>query len=258
MVKKLPILLFALALLLNINVTGQETAMDFDQADCAGMQHHLFAELESGKVVILEFVMLNCAPCITATKSLEKIIGAYSAEDKERIELYSMGFLNAYTCPQMNAWRTNNNFSHEVFTGGEQQVAYYGGMGMPTIVVLGSNQHKVYYKTSGYTPALDPQIRTAIDSALTYSALGIRETLSRESFNVYPTISSGDFTINVKNVPENSVVTIFNITGNAVTSLPVGQNGKFTIKGGQMPAGFYIARLKTGNIYSEGIKLIKQ
>lgn len=258
MVKKLPLLVLVFGILLNIKVTGQETAMDFDQADCAGTQHHLFTELEAGKVVVLEFVMLNCAPCITATKALEKIIGAYPAEDKDRIEIYSMGFLNSYTCAQMNAWRTNNSFTHEVFTGGEQQVLYYGGMGMPTIVIVGSNQHKVYYKTSGYTTSLDPQIRAAIDSALTYSALGIQETFGCDKFSVYPTISSEDFTITVKNVPDNSVVTIFSITGQAITSLPVDQQGKYTIEGDKMPSGFYIARLKTGNSYSEGIKLIKQ
>lgn len=256
MIKK--ILISSLVIMLSfLAVRGQETAMDFSQADCAGTPHNLYAELDAGKVVILEFVMLNCAPCITGTKALEKIRSPYQDQYPGRVVLYSMGFLNLYTCAQMSTWQTNNSFTHEVFTGGEQQVAYYGGMGMPTIVILGSSDHKVYFKSSGYTPALDGQINAAIDSALKYNPLGIREKPDHQYFNVYPTVSSGVFNFNIETGSE-SVISIFNITGNEVMSIPVNNIGSIPVDAKNLPAGLYVARLKTANAYSKGVKLIKQ
>ena len=54
-------------LLLTTSIGSQTTALDFEQADCDSGVHHLFSELDAGKVVILDFVMSNCAPCIVGT-----------------------------------------------------------------------------------------------------------------------------------------------------------------------------------------------
>lgn len=256
MIRKLPLAILIFFLLPMFTI-GQETAMDFDQADCSGNSHHLFSELDAGKVVILEFVMLNCAPCITATKALEKIRSPFDEQYPGRVVLYSMGFLNAYTCTQMQAWMTNNNFTHSVFTGGEQQVSYYGGMGMPTIIVIGGNDHKVYFKSSGYTPSLDGQIKAAVDSSLAHSTLGIEEKITVDHFSVYPSFSSDNFTFRI-NFHAAQEISICNLMGQQVMSVPVSSHGNYTISASQLPDGIYITRLKTTEGYSRGIKLIKQ
>lgn len=264
MIHKLPSVIFiflSVLLLANPDASAQDTPMDFDQPDCTGAEHHLFSELNAGKVVILEFVMLNCAPCISATKSLSKMKSIYEDGFPGRVQLYSMGFLNAYTCAQMNAWRDNNSFTHQVFTGGEQQVAYYGGMGMPTIVILGNSgegtDHKVFFKSSGYTPDLDAQIRAAIEEALTYSALGVQETTGTAGFTACPSVSASGYTFKV-NLSGKSVITLFNINGYAVASIPVNGMESISYPADDLPAGLYIARLKTAAGYSKGIKLIRQ
>jgi len=37
---------------------SQQFAMDFSRFDCDSVEHHLFSELDEGKVIILDFVML--------------------------------------------------------------------------------------------------------------------------------------------------------------------------------------------------------
>ncbi len=62
--------------LYSASVYSQATAMDVEQNDCDGAYHHLFAELDAGNVIILDYVMLNCAPCILGTQSSGKHHGS--------------------------------------------------------------------------------------------------------------------------------------------------------------------------------------
>ncbi|HPI86947.1 MAG TPA: T9SS type A sorting domain-containing protein [Bacteroidales bacterium] len=190
---------------------SQPVAMDFSLDDCGGTNHHLFSELDAGKVVILDFVMLNCAPCIVATNALSEIVSGYEASHPGRVRIYSFGFLNSYTCEQMTAWKNSNNYEHSVFSGGEEQVAYYGGMGMPTIVVLGTNEHNVLFKTVGYSATLDDKIRTAIDSALQYSPTGTGDMPADESrFRAYPTFFSDRITVET---PSHGTIELTDVLG---------------------------------------------
>ncbi|MBK8443982.1 MAG: T9SS type A sorting domain-containing protein [Sphingobacteriales bacterium] len=167
-------LVYTLAFLLTSTfICAQEAAMDFTKTDCDGNNHTLFSELDAGKVVVLDFVMMNCTPCITATKALDNLLETYAISHPNRVEIYSIGYLDNYTCQQMKNWRTDNNFEHEVFTEGAEMVAYYGGMGMPTIVIVAKDTHEVLYKTIGYSPSDNTDILAAINEGLTYSPVGI-------------------------------------------------------------------------------------
>ena len=67
-------LLAPLALLTASGLMAQTTALDFTLPDCDGVSHHLFDELDQGKVVILEFAMIpSCQPCISAGGVLQQI-----------------------------------------------------------------------------------------------------------------------------------------------------------------------------------------
>lgn len=240
------------------SLQSQTTAMDFDQADCSGTEHHLYDELDAGKVVVMDYIMLNCAPCIVATHALEDIVASYQASHPGRVILYSYGFLNSYTCDQLTPWIENNNFSHPIFNNGEEQVNYYGGMGMPTIIVLGSNEHKVYYNGIGYTPAQDELIRAAVNSALQYDPTSIGEVLSRDDFSVYPTTFSDHITVKTNRNDENMEMVIMDITGKIIFKTLINPEGVTTISVDNVLPGLYIALIKTGNSTTVGYKLINK
>lgn len=232
--------------------------MDFDLPDCDGEQHHLFNELDEGKVVIVEFVMLNCSPCIVATQALTSIVNSYEETHPGRVKIYSIGFLDIYKCDAMRAWKKSGSFTHPVFIKGAEQVLYYGGMGMPTFVITGTDTHKVFYKSiNGYNQTMDADIKTAIDSALTYSALGIEETIKSNQISVNPSIFSDNFIIKTIDIPDNYQAVIYDITGKKQLSQFISKTGNTTIDGSSLPNGMLILRLESKNGISKGIKLIK-
>ncbi len=243
--------------LLSFHINGQTTAMDFTQNDCGGGSHQLFTEHDAGKVIILEFVMLNCAPCIVGTNALQGITAEYEISHPGRVKIYSYGFLNSYTCDQMLAWKNDNSYSHPVFNNGEEQVAYYGGMGMPTIVVTGTNEHNVFFKSIGYTPAVDDKIREAIDSALLYDPTGVSEIPSSE-FKIYPTLVKDQLHIETSGELKGASVVLYDAFGRQALSFVIPESGRITIPVSGLASGIYFARIKQQNSFSEGIKVIIQ
>lgn len=252
------IIAFLLPGLFSLSARCQETAMDFTQDDCEGASHHLFTELDAGKVVILEYVMLNCAPCILGTQALEKITTPYENSHPGRVRIYSFGFLNSYTCEQIVAWKNDNEFTHPVFNNGEDQVSYYGGMGMPTIVVTGTNDHKVFYKSIGYTPAVDDELKAAIDSALLYNPTGIGEKIALERYNVYPTLFAGTFNIESQEDVSGSEFVIFDSFGRQIMKAEIPSSGRLAIDGSSFAKGMYLIRLEGNHGISQTAKLIRQ
>ncbi len=157
--------LLSLLCAVSIGAQAQTTALDFTANDCDGVSHNLFSELEAGKVVILELVMMGCQPCVTAAQSITTNV-LPNVSDPARVKLYSIGFSNSVTCAQMNGWKSTNGFTHTVFAGMSAQTTYYGGMGMPTLAVVGGSTHTVFYNDLGHSDSDNPAILAAIEQAL--------------------------------------------------------------------------------------------
>lgn len=205
------LLLLALVTLVGAtSLVAQTTARDWTKNDCDGNEHHLFAELDNGNVIILEFIMMNCSPCVTAAKGLKSTVAQFADSHPGKVKMYSIGFANSYTCEQMADWRTKAGLFHSVFTEGETDVDYYGGMGMPTVVVVGGSSHKVYYKKLGYQPSENSNVTQAITQALEETTTGISESDKPVDLNLYPHPVQSDLTVSFQsgNVDELVVVDI--------------------------------------------------
>ena len=170
-------LYLSIALLSFTGLQAQTTALDFTANDCDGMSHSLFTEIEAGDVVLLELVMMGCQPCITAGNSLKNNV-LPNVSDANRVKLYSIGFTNSINCTQMNDWKSTNGFTHTVFAGMSAQTTYYGGMGMPSLVVVGGSDHTVFYNEQGHSDSDNPTIISVINSALA-EANGVAESAAR-------------------------------------------------------------------------------
>lgn len=179
--KKLFSVLLATASILSLQ--AQTTALDFTAEDCAGVSHNLFSELDAGNTVILEFVMMGCQPCVTACHSITDDV-LPNVSDPSRVKLYSIGFTNGITCSQMIDWKTTNGFTHTVFAGMSAQTTHYGGMGMPTIAVVGGPEHTVFYSDQGHSDSDNPVILAAIEDALA-AGVGITE-MNSEVVAIHP------------------------------------------------------------------------
>lgn len=189
------VILIALALIFSLDLKAQSTAMDFTATDCYGTPHQLYSELDSGNVVVLDFIMLSCSSCIVATNALSSIVNQYETSHPGRVRLYSFGFLDVYTCPQLQSWMSSNNYKHTIFNNGNTQVNYYGGMGMPTIVVASGNGYNIEYKKLGYSSSDDNAIIAAINKGLLFTPVFLDEEQDDDGFLVYPTFFSNNITV---------------------------------------------------------------
>lgn len=245
-------IIFIAAVCATMLAKAQTTAQDWTKNDCDGNSHHLFAELNAGSVIILEYVMMDCAPCITAANGLKPIYNQFNSSHPGKVKSYSIGFSDTYTCTQLQNWKSTNNLSHTtMFPTGASDVSYYGGMGMPTIVVVGGPFHKVFYKKQGYSPSDNTTITAAINSALV--ATSVETPVPAEFFQVYPNPASSyiDFQLN----EAAHVMSITDLSGKTVAKFASLSRGKhhFNL---DLQAGVYFVSLTTSNGLVQRQKLI--
>jgi hypothetical protein len=168
-------LYLSLALIAFTGAQAQTTAMDFTADDCDGMSHTLFNDLDAGYCVIIDLVMMGCPSCGPATLQIHNNV-IPNVSDPSRVKFYSIGYTNSITCSQITSWRDALPLTHPVFAGMSAMTTYYGGMGMPTVVVLGGGSgHGVYYNELGHSASDNPAVIAAVNEALAAS-IGIAET----------------------------------------------------------------------------------
>lgn len=136
-----------------------------------GREYDLYNQMDSGFVIVHEYVMMSCRPCITAGKGLEKIVNSLRKLHPGRIRYFQTVFEDETDAATMKKWVKDNGFTPDaVFIKGAKEVEFYGGMGMPTILVLGGGKrHKGYYKRLGYSPRDNGVIIKAVRRALNAS-----------------------------------------------------------------------------------------
>lgn len=258
------LLLLSLTLMSWLALKAQDTAMDWTRTECGSTdQHHLFAELDSGYVIIIDFVMMACAPCVTASTALETIVGEYELSNPGIVRFYSVGFNNSTTCPQMIAWRTANGFKHQIFEKGAAETTYYGGMGMPTIVILGGGtEHKVYYNNFGYSPSDDPAIEAAIDEAISESS--VSGTKDIKEGDVLLALSPNPFTESLTiNLPDQPVthVVLTDLSGREYNKQKIegsGADNQFVIQTSELAPGIWFVTLYNGDVRMGVAKVIRK
>ena len=121
--------------------------------------------------------MLGCTSCLVASDAVSNLIEPLESSNPGRVKLYAFGYIKNYTCEQLLSWNNANSIGATMFSDGAEQVGYYGGMGMPTLVVCATNNHTVLYKKLGYTPSDDEVIMAAIQQGLAYNPQGVAENL---------------------------------------------------------------------------------
>lgn len=223
---------FFAALACTATLHAQTTGHDFTANDCDGVSHHLFSELDAGNAVIIDLVMMGCQPCVTASNGIINNVIPLTG-DPARVKFYSIGFTNSITCAQMMDWASTNGFTHPVFAGMSGQTTYYGGMGMPTIVVLGGTSHAVYYSELGYSHFDDPALIQALNEALGVAA--VNET-GPEQVGISPNPVSDRLAI----AGSWTRARVLDVQGREMIATEV-QDGKLDVSA--LPVGMYVLRL---------------
>lgn len=221
-------LYLSIALLAATGMQAQTTALDFTADDCDGMSHNLFSDLDAGYCVVIDLVMMGCPSCGPATLQIANNV-IPNTTNPSMVKFYSIGYTNSITCSQITSWRNALPLSHPVFAGMSAQTTYYGGMGMPTVIVLGGGSaHTVYYNELGHSASDNPTVIAAINDALA-AVNGIEEGSTRTvTLGPNPTTNTlnvgGTFVAAKVTDAQGRVVMNTGIVGGTldVSTLPVG------------------------------------
>lgn len=245
------LLLSSLSLILiAINFSfAQTTAIDWTKNDCNGVNHNCFTELDSGKVLLCEYVM-TCGTCISAANYLEQMYQDYAASDPGKVKFYAIDWNTSFTCSSFQSWGAA--LSCSLFLNGYDEVNYYGGMGMPTIVVLGGTDHHVYYSKLGFNHNADDQdVRDAIDQALN-SNTGLNEMNTQaNTLNIFPNPATTSASINYSLTTASEVsLDVVNMLGQKIQTINLGQQSAgenhYVLNTEMLNSGLYFVQINIG------------
>ena len=222
-----------------------QPAVDFTAPDCLGNMHHLFAELNAGKVVIISFVD-PCSACVAPTLTAFATAQSYSASFPGRIKSYVADDFANTDCATLNTWTASIGISHSTnFSDTNVSQGDYGPGGMPKIVVFAGTNHTVFFNQNG-----------SIDSTAFYTALGqalaatgineISETPIKMDVH-YQSITNQVVVNYVSAI--NLKLELYNMVGTLLKTTDIKpESNEARIEGFDLKSGIYFVKLSSNNM----------
>ena len=206
-------LIIILALASSIMSYAQSTATDFTVANCDGEMYNLFQDLDAGNVVVIAWVM-PCVSCISDPVAAYSITQDYNPD---KVKFFMVDDYADHDCSVIQTWSENYQMGDVVkFSNVAISMSDYGVDGMPKIVVLGCNTHKVFYNENSSSEGIKDAIDLALEECSNTSIIDY-ETYPAVDLNltVYPNPVSQELTIDSK-YKEPFSMSIVNAQGKVV------------------------------------------
>jgi hypothetical protein len=221
MSKKIWIFLTMTFMFATSNTKAQLTALDFYGMDCNGTMHNMFSELDAGKAVVVFFYMPSCSSCPPPALKIQTMANNIMASYPNTITAYAFPFQNSTTCAYSSSWTSSNGLPlFSPMDSGATQVAYYGGFGMPTVVLLGGTDHHVMFSTLAFNDSDTTIMRDSILSLLGVAPAGINENYlpsDMKSLNIYPNPALNYTSVSLDlNVVTNLAIDVIDLMGRQV------------------------------------------
>lgn len=208
--------LFILIILIASFGAKSQTATNFICNDCSGVNHTLFNELDSGKVVILCWVM-PCASCIGASLTTYNVAQSFNTTYPGRVKMYVCDDYANTNCSSLNSWCNQNGLANTTrFSNTAIKMSDYGTAGMPKVVVIGNYTHHVYYNANNSVNVT--LLTNAISNALTDFSVDVARPTEVNPIKVYPNPSSNLVSLNLTSEkPGTCMLKIFDNSSVQVT-----------------------------------------
>ncbi|MBK9981838.1 MAG: T9SS type A sorting domain-containing protein [Saprospiraceae bacterium] len=226
-----------------------QTAINFTATDCSGISHDLFSDLDSGKVVVICWVM-PCSACVSGALTTYNVVQSYGSTYPGKVIMYLCDDYANTVCSSLNSWADAHGLSRAArFSNASINMTDYGTTGMPKIVVLGGADHAVLYNAN-YTVNAS-SLQGAIDVALTTTGIhDIDGVVSAFNLIPNPASTSADIKFNLTKDAEINI-DLFNIQGELINHI---YSGRLASGENNMPinvsayrAGTYFVKLSEGN-----------
>lgn len=195
---------FLFSLLFTSAISNAQVPLQISGNDCNGNAHDLFAELDAGKASVIFFFMDNCGACPPPANAVQAMMNHVTDVYPGMVTGYAMPFNDTTSCATTSAWTGNYGHLFAPYDSGGYPVAYYGGFGMPTVVLVGGSgtNKRVMFSTLSFAYSDTTIMRDSIlalfnSTGITY----LPPALS--SFDVYPNPANENITIDL-NLREHS------------------------------------------------------
>ena len=237
-----------------------QTAGNFTCNDCSGNNHDLFTELNSGKVIVIAWVM-PCGSCISGALAGYTQVQNFQSSNPGQVLFYLADDVANTSCSSLTSWANTNGISgaNAIFSNSTVNMNPYGTAGMPKVVVLGGgSNHTVFYNQNNGA-VTQSGIQSAITAAIASTA-GVNEKNNFSSLELYPNpantnpilalklVKAAQVKIEVQNQLGQKVAEVYN------ANLPQGDN-TVKIDISELANGTYFISCTDGEL-SKKIKLI--
>lgn len=245
-------ILLTIVLMFVITTSKAQTALQISGPDCNGVPHDLYADLDAGKASVVFFFMPNCASCPPPAQAIQAMANNIMATYPGKVTGYAMPFNNTTPCSGVSLWVNLSGVPfYAPYDSGATPVAYYGGFGMPTVVLLGGSDHRVVFSTQNFIESDTTIMRDSI-LALFNAPTTVADLKSDAlGFSVFPNPANDNVTINFTlNEISNVKADITDINGKQVANiLNEKLNGAFSkqYNTSALPNGNYFVRLTIDN-----------
>jgi hypothetical protein len=240
---------------------SQTTAMNFTGVDCNGANVDLFADLDAQKAVMLIFYMPNCGSCPPVASKMQTMANNINASHPGLVKAYAFPYQNSTTCAYSSSWVTNNNLPlFAPMDSGAVQVAYYGGFGMPTVVLLGGDNHDVLFTTQNFTTSDTTTMRDLILNTFT---AGVQDIQEIKNLKAYPNPASETVNISFEAVQgADLLMRITDLSGRTVMAFENEKLNKGLIQKqidvSSLPVGSYVLNMElNGKVITEKINVTR-
>lgn len=205
--------------LITFSSFSQTTATNFNCNDCSGINHDLFAELNDGKVIVIDWVM-PCSSCVGPSKTAYNIVQSYASSNPGKVMMYIADDYANNSCTQLSSWVDQNSMPNTTrFSNSIIKMTDYGSNGMPKIIIVGGINHTVFYNEINTEAGNVAKLQAGINAALTAASIS-KNPLSDVSISISPNpaITNANVFLTLKNSVEVTVE-VFNSVGQKVMTV---------------------------------------
>ncbi len=246
-------ILLSVVFILLFRISNGQTALQFNGLDCYDNAVDLFADLDAGKAVILEFYMPDCGMCPPPAEKIQTMANNIMETYPGMVKGYAFPFQNSTTCDYSVSWVEDNDLPF--FTpmdSGATAVAYYGGFGMPTVVLLGGTDHRTMFSTLSFVNSDTTEMADSILELFGAVETDIISSEPLRSFTISPNPANSEINLFVSaNEPIESTIIITDITGKQVYQSKeyfIGGLNQKRIETNNLTNGFYLVHINSENI----------
>ena len=168
------------------------------------------------------------------------------------VKAYAFPFNNTTTCAYSQTWVSSNALPlYAPMDSGAAAVAHYGGFGMPTVVLVGGNDHRVMFSTLSFSTSDTTIMRDSI-MALMGMPTGINDVAGNISkLSVYPNPATNKVTVSVDLKEQTDLtIDIVDITGKQIAVISKDKNAagniNRTYNTSALANGLYTIRINAG------------